>query len=106
MESFTNAMRRLIVSDRHTIREVSEILGITVDEVRNLLMGPSEERIRNLVCEEISNFLERTGEEVNVPEYAVAESMESAMVAIIQTVAEKEAATKVHTHEEYFNHTE
>lgn len=63
----------------------------------------SEERIRTIIREEISNLLDAVGKKVGVPEYLETEKMEDAMVAIVRTVAENEAKEAVNTHENYYD---
>lgn len=63
----------------------------------------SEDAIRRIIREEMSNLLDAVGKKVGVPEYMEAEKMEDAFVSIIETAAEKSANTKVYDHEEYYH---
>lgn len=102
-KNYANEVRRLMMVDRHTIKEVSKILEISEDSVLAFLAGLSEERVRTVVREEISNLLDAAGKKVGVPEYIETEKMEDALVAFVDTIATNEATAKIKDHEDYYD---
>ena len=58
-------------------------------------MPLTEENIRRIVREEISNLLDAAGKKADVPVSLEAEKMEDALVTIVRTVSKEEATVIV-----------
>lgn len=64
----------------------------------------SEDDIRRIVREEMSNLLDAVCKKADVPSYLPTEKMEDALVSLVETVADEKANDAVNKHEDGFDH--